>query len=93
MEDGKGFKKLYPPLASADYLFENQEKIACIIRYGQDDTIVVNGEIYNLPMLGIKELNDVEIVNIINYINTSWENNLPPVKLKTVSDQLLQCDD
>lgn len=93
MEDGKGFKMLYPPLAASDYLAENQDLIACIIRYGQQDTIIVNGEIYSLPMLGVKELNDVEITNIINYINTSWGNNLPPSKLETVSEQLAQCKD
>ena len=67
--DGKGLRQLYPPIAGTDYLEKNRDQLACIMRNGIQGEILVNGVVYDLPMAGIKELNDIEITNIINYIN------------------------
>ena len=59
--------------------------VPCIIRYGLADTIQVNGKDYWQPMTGIAHLTDIEISNIINYINEAWGNDLgfyPPDKVK-----------
>lgn len=91
MEDGSGLASLYPPLAESDYLHTNQENFACIIRYGLYDTIVVNGVTYDVPMEGISELEDVEVHNIINYVNKSWGNDIPHTNFKVTEDRLKQC--
>lgn len=91
MEDGSGLGSLYPPLAKSDYLQNNKEIVACIIRYGLSDTIIVNGVYYDIPMEGISELKDVEVHNIINYINRSWGNDLPHTNFKETEDRLKQC--
>ena len=49
-QNGEGIGKLYPPLDSADYLVENKDKLACIIRLGQAGPIEVNGIQYNQVM-------------------------------------------
>ncbi len=92
MPDGSGLGELYPPLAGSDYLKNNQEKLACIIKYGISDTLTVNGVKYDLPMEGIKKLNEVEIANIINYINSAWNNQIPEQKLEDISFQLKKCN-
>lgn len=92
MEDGSGLGTNIPPLAQEDYLAENRSKIACIIRYGIQDTIVVNGKTYSQPMAGIKSLNETEITNIINYIHHAWENDLAAISIKEVEEHLSDCE-
>jgi mono/diheme cytochrome c family protein len=91
MENGSGLAGLIPPLAGADYLARENLRTACIIRYGLEDTIVVNGQTYAQPMAGIGQLNEVEITNIINYINQAWGNDLGYVSLESVKNQLQSC--
>ncbi len=91
MEDGSGLIGNIPPLASADYLTKHADKIACIIRYGITDPIEVNGKTYTTPMAGVPELKDVEIANIINYINHEWGNDNGYTTIKQVQTQLENC--
>jgi len=92
MDDGSGLKGLYPPLAGADYLTMNQENLPCIIRYGLSDTILVNQKIYNQAMPGVKDLNEVQITNVINYINHAWGNELQHVKVEDIQESLMGCE-
>lgn len=89
--DGKGFEKLYPPLAQADFLVNHQEELACIIWNGLQGKIVVNGQEYEQVMMGNRNLNSIEITNIINYINNDWGNETDYVTLKTVEAALNEC--
>lgn len=91
MDDGSGLGGNIPPLANADYLANNQTLIACIIRYGQQDTIAVNGTSYDLPMVGIENLTEFQIANIINYINHAWGNNYGFAKVEDIRIQLEEC--
>jgi len=91
MDDGSGLKGLYPPLAGADYLAKNQSNLACIIRYGLSDTISVNQKIYNQAMPGVTDLNEVQITNVINYINHAWGNSLQHVKVDDIKKGLVDC--
>ncbi len=92
MEDGQGLGELIPPLAGADYLQKYKNTIPCIIRYGIEDTIIVNDVTYSQPMAGIEALNDVEITNVINYINTAWGNEYEAVKLIDIQNALKNCE-
>jgi len=76
MAEGEGLGRLIPPLANSDYLRQHQNQIACLIRNGISDTIMVNGIQYDIPMEGIKNLSNAEIGNIINFINQAWGNNI-----------------
>lgn len=71
-EDGKGLKKLIPPLAASDYLVRNKKMLPCIIRKGMKDSIVVNGQLYYQLMPPNNKLNEVDLTNLINYINSRW---------------------
>lgn len=91
MEDGIGLAKLIPPLANSDYLKNNQDKIACILRNGQKGEIVVNGVTYNQEMPG-KKYTEVQITNIVNYINHAWGNDYGTVTLEETKKKLNACD-
>lgn len=72
MEDGSGLQSLIPPLAGADYIIHNADKLPCIIQNGLKGPILVNGKEYNQVMLPIAGLNDVEMANILNFIQKKW---------------------
>ena len=91
-EDGEALRKLIPPLANSDYLINHKEELACIIRYGLEGEIVVNGIKYNQVMSPIDKLTDVEIANIINYINNTWGNSNGYTSLVDVQKSLENCD-
>jgi len=92
LERGQGLRGLYPALANSDYLKEHQADIACIIKYGMEGEIVVNGKKFNQKMIGFKDLSDFEITNIINYINHSWGNDYGYVKFVDVKESLQNCE-
>ncbi len=91
MPDGSGLGGNIPPLAGSDYIKNDPVKMACIIRYGISDSIVVNGRKYGQPMEGIQKLSDFEIANIINYINHSWGNQYGFVQIGEVREALNNC--
>jgi len=90
--DGQGLKSLIPPLAGSDFLSKNQEAVPCIIRAGQKGEITVNGKTYSTEMPAIEKLTEFEITNIINYIHTSWGNELPVVEHLQVREWLRACE-
>jgi mono/diheme cytochrome c family protein len=91
MEDGSGLQGVIPPLAKSDYLEPNRDRLACIIRYGIEEPMVVNGVKYNQPMAGIDRLSDFEIANIINYVNNAWGNENPYMSIEEVRKSLNVC--
>ena len=90
--DGKGLKEMIPPLADSDWLKNNQDILSCIIKNGIKDTITVNGVKYDIEMLGQKNIQDIELTNIINYINTSWGNSISTKKNVEVIQELKKCE-
>jgi len=91
MEDGSGLRGLIPPLAGADYVAKDPLGMACIIRYGLADTIVVNDTVYAQPMAGIRELTDFEVTNVINFINQAWGNDYGYASFHEVKARLDSC--
>lgn len=93
MEDGSGLRGVIPPLAMADYVNEHAADMACLIRYGMEGEIVVNGRTYNSPMYGHADIKDVEIRNIINYIKNAWGNEGEEIAFKDIEAALESCPD
>ncbi|MEO0787393.1 MAG: cytochrome c [Bacteroidota bacterium] len=91
MDEGQGLGRLYPPLAGSDWLIERRVESICAIRYGLEGEIYVNDTMYNQVMLGIKDLSEVQITNIMNYINTSWGNDFPLFTVQEVKSSLEDC--
>jgi len=84
--NGKGVKKLIPPLAGSDYLKSNQEKSVKLIKNGATEPITVNGIVYTPMMPAHPNLSNLEIAEIMTYINNSWGNEFGFVDGKKVSD-------
>lgn len=88
---GQGLGELIPPLAGADYLQTHRAQLPCIVRYGLQDSITVNGRPFAQPMAGVPHLSDIEITNLLNYVNHQWGNAGETYTLKEVRDLLESC--
>ncbi len=86
--DGNGLKKLIPPLANSDYLKANQVESIKLIRNGATKPITVNGIAYTPTMPAHPHLTNLEIAEIITYINNSWGNEFGFVDGKLVGEYL-----
>lgn len=93
MDDGSGLEGNIPPLAGADYIANHKDQMACVIRYGLQGEVIVNGKRYHNPMPGVKQLSDFEITNIINYINHAWGNDFGYTQIDDVRTALEACED
>ncbi len=91
-ENGENLAELIPPLANSDYLVKEKAKVACLIYYGYHGKIIVNGIEYNQQMPSNPNLNDIEIANIINYINNHFGNENGYTKLQDVQEYLSNCE-
>ncbi|MEM7101945.1 MAG: cytochrome c [Bacteroidota bacterium] len=90
--DGQALAGLIPPLAGSDYLVKNKDQLACIIRHGLEGEILVNGVTYNQPMPANNLLTEIQIANIINYINNEWGNKNGYTSYEDVIEKLKNCN-
>ncbi|QNL21643.1 cytochrome c [Hyphobacterium sp. CCMP332] len=90
-EKGQGLGKLYPPLDSSDYLVENRDLLACIIRNGQVGKIEVNGVVYNQVMPANPDLLEDDIAQISTYILNAWSNEAGLFEKEEVLESLGNC--
>lgn len=72
MEDGSGLAELIPPLHGSDLVMRNPDLLPCLVRYGMEGPVTVNGITYNQIMAPVTGLNNVELANILNYIQYQW---------------------
>ena len=89
--DGSGLKNLYPPLTDTAFIKGNLDKLACIVKYGMNDTITVGGQVYDGQMPATTELTDIDVTQILVYIGNSFGNKLGTFDMKEVSAQLKGC--
>ncbi len=90
-EDGKGLGRVIPPLASADYMLEDMGRTACIIKYGLEESIVVNSIDYKQKMPANEKLTTLEIAQVTTYIMNSWENDGGYIPVKEIATYLENC--
>lgn len=87
---GEGLAALYPPLAHSDYL-ANKNAVICLIRYGQQGPINVNGKRYNRPMPAQPQLSDLEVAELVTYIYNEWGTETKLTGVKEVTPILNGC--
>ncbi len=90
-KNGEGLRGLYPPLAGSDYLKNEFEKSICIIKNGTNDTLTVNGKVYNLPMPSI-DLGNIEVAEIVTFVYNSWGNEKGLIDVKEIESLLKSCE-
>jgi mono/diheme cytochrome c family protein len=90
-KNGTGLGRVYPPLASSDYLNNNFEKTLCMMKYGTQGEIVVNGKSFNKTMPAIPSLTELEIAEIVTYIGNSWGHEKGLIDVAKASEIMGKC--
>lgn len=90
-KNGKGLGLVYPPLASSDYFQKNFNASLCLMKYGKQEEIIVNGKNFNKPMPGVPSLTELEIAEIATYISNSWGSQNGIVEISQVTSALNDC--
>lgn len=90
MDNGNGLPGIMPPLANADFLEQNQSAIPCLLRTGTKDTLLVNGRKYP-PEMPDHNLTNLEMAEVLTYINNSWGNEFGFLKVKDIDKLLEKC--
>ena len=84
--NGKGLHGIIPPLATSDYLEQNQLTIPCLLKIGSKDSLMVNGLTYP-PQMPAHKISNLELAEVITYINNSWGNEygfMPVIKVDVI---------
>ncbi|HCZ35216.1 MAG TPA: cytochrome C [Cytophagales bacterium] len=89
--DGSGLGRVYPPLAKSDFMITNPDAVLCLMKYGIEGEMIVNGVTYNKAMPGIANLTDLEIAEIATYIHNSWGNTREMMEVNQVTPILATC--
>ena len=90
-DQGLGLARLIPPLAGSDYLVDHRAELACLLRNGQNEVIVVNGVGYHNVMPGNKTMSVAQLTNLLNYVESHWGNEAAPRTIRDVQTQLDAC--
>lgn len=69
--DGSGLRNLYPPIKGSNYL-QDKNKLVCIIKNGLEGPINLAGKTYNQKMPAAKGLYDLDIAQLITFLNDKW---------------------
>lgn len=89
MEDGSGLVSLVPSLVKSGSL--GKSEIACIIKYGNRDTLFKDSTFLIKEMPSFKELSNTEITNIVNYINHSWNPSFKESSILDIQNAITNC--
>jgi mono/diheme cytochrome c family protein len=90
-KNGNGLGRVYPPLNTSDYMDQHRNEVICLIKYGKEGEIIVNGKKYNMPMKGIASLTELEIAEIATYIYNTWSHQYGRVEISEVQKALAKC--
>ncbi len=85
--DGQGVAGAFPPLAGADWVTGDTDRLVRILMHGLQGPVEVGGTRYNgvMPAFGGR-LSDEEIAAVLTYIRASWGHQASEVTASDVED-------
>ena len=90
-KNGEGLELLIPQLKNSDMMLKAGSGVACWIRNGMNGKIWVNGKEFEGEMPRNKILSNVEITNVVNYIQNAWGNKHRFITLEEINSTLDKC--
>jgi mono/diheme cytochrome c family protein len=92
---GQGVAGVYPPLAGADWVTGNEERVVRVLLHGLNGNIEVNGKTYNGAMPAFGKVpgggynwNEEKISQVLTYIRQEWGNKAEPITKAKVAEVL-----
>lgn len=85
---GEGQNGVAPPLATADWVTGDENRLISVLLFGLMGPITVNGQQYDTNMVmpgmgGNKSFSDQDCADVLTYIRNSWGNKAAPIATKT----------
>ncbi|WP_461790696.1 c-type cytochrome [Pedobacter sp.] len=90
-KNGEGLGELAPPLTDTVFLKSNKQQLACYIKNGANQPMLINGKTYQEKMPAFKDLHDIDIAQVIVYITNSFGNKQGMYKYEKVAIDLKSC--
>jgi len=90
-ENGEGLAQLAPPLTDSVFLKTNASRLACIIKNGANESLVIHGNTYKEKMPAFPELADIDVAQVLVFVTNSFGNKQGFIPYKAVSVQLQNC--
>jgi mono/diheme cytochrome c family protein len=90
-KNGEGLGELAPPLTDTIFLKTNKQQLACYIKNGANQPMLINGKTYQEKMPAFKDLHDIDIAQVIVYITNSFGNKQRIYKYEKVATDLKNC--
>ena len=88
---GEGLGQLSPPLTDTLGLKSKKQQLACYIRNGMSEKIVVDGKVYEEKMPSFPDLKPIDLAKIIVYITNSFGNKQGIYHPEQVTEDLKSC--
>jgi mono/diheme cytochrome c family protein len=89
-DNGEGLSALIPPLTDSVYLQATRHQLPCIIKYGYNKPIKVNGKAF-FGQMPATDLAPVELAEVITYITNSFGNKMGVTTTLMVESDLKGC--
>ncbi|MEM1095435.1 MAG: cytochrome c [Bacteroidota bacterium] len=83
-DDGQGLTGLFPPLAGADWVTGDADRLIRIVLGGLQGEIEVAGVVYNGVMVSQAYLSDEEVSAVLTYVRQAWGNDAPAIAASDV---------
>ena len=90
--NGEGLGELAPPLTDTVFLKDNKSKLACFIKNGVNEQMVINGKTYHEKMPAFKQLENIDIAQVIVYVTNSFGNKQGMYQHQLVENNLGECN-
>jgi mono/diheme cytochrome c family protein len=90
-KNGEGLGELAPPLTDTVFLKANKQQLACYIKNGANQPMLINGKTYQEKMPAFKDLHDIDVAQVIVYITNSFGNKQGMYKYEKVAIDLNNC--
>lgn len=90
-KNGEGLGELAPPLTDTLFLKTNKQQLACYIKNGANQPMLINGKSYQEKMPAFKDLHDIDIAQVIVYVTNSFGNKQGMYKYEKVATDLKNC--
>jgi len=88
---GEGLGALTPPLTDTTFLRINKTKIACYIKNGISEPLIVNGKKYEDKMPAFPGLFDIDIAQLEVYVTNAFGNKQGMYTAGQVANDLSSC--
>ena len=90
-KSGTGLGRVYPPVGKSDFIDDHLDEVICLLKYGREGELTVNGTMFNQTMPPTN-LSNLEIAEVATYLYNNWGRSKGIIEVSTIDTYLQKCD-